>query len=178
MLIFFAVIGSTYKKPTNALGFVNLVSLNTCYLPCVRTAKVFINSRKLGYRGWAVCLVLLTALTLASCTKKQNDPTVGNSPATTTTSGTTGAKDTTTTDKPKAGKKATLSAQAKKLGVEPKGTECPANAAIKGNLNNKGKQIYHEAKAKGYKAVKPEICFADVATAKKAGFSAPGQEAK
>lgn len=145
---------------------------------------MFINSRKLGYRGWAACLVLLTALSLASCSKKQNDPTAGSSPATTTapatttTSGTTGAKDTTTTDKSKAGKKATLSAEAKKLGVDPQGKECPANAPIKGNLNKKGRQIYHEAKAKGYKAVNPEICFADVATAKKAGFSAPGQEAK
>jgi hypothetical protein len=142
---------------------------------------VSIESRKLGYRGWAACLVLLTALTLASCSQKQNS-TAGNSPGTSTTTtggtSTTASTDKTTTDASKPGKKATLSAEAKKLGVEPKGADCPANTPIKGNLNKKGKQIYHEAKAKGYKAVKPEICFADVATAKKAGFSAPGQEAK
>ena len=93
------------------------------------------------------------------------------SPKTTTKS----SKESTTTNSSKKSNSpsSTLSAEAEKLGVKPTGTDCPSNAPVKGNLNKKGNKIYHEAKESGYKQVKPEICFADAATAQKAGFRAP-----
>lgn len=139
--------------------------------------KVLIKSRKIGYRSWTVCLALLTVLALSSCTKKSDNTTAnktGSGSATqssTSTTSTTASKTTTTTASSKKSK--TLSPQAQKLGVKPTGSNCPGNAPIKGNLNNKGESIYHEAKSSGYKAVKAEICFKDVATAQKAGFRAP-----
>lgn len=139
--------------------------------------KVLIKSRKIGYRSWTVCLALLTVLALSSCTKKSDNTTAnktGSGSATqssTSTTSTTASKTTTTTASSKKSK--TLSPQAQKLGVKPTGSNCPGNAPIKGNINNKGESIYHEAKSSGYKAVKAEICFKDVATAQKAGFRAP-----
>jgi hypothetical protein len=160
--------------------------------------KVLIKSRKIGYRSWTVCLALLTVLALSSCTKKSDDATANKSgsdstaqsststPSTTaskdtTTTGTTGSststtasKDTTTTGTTGSSKKSkTLSPEVEKLGVKPTGSDCPSNAPIKGNINKQQELIYHEAKAKGYKQVKAEICFKDVATAQKAGFRAP-----
>ena len=156
---------------------------------------MLIKSRKIGYRSWTVCLALLTVLALSSCTKKSDDATANKSgsdstaqsssstPASkdTTTTGTTGSststpasKDTTKTATTGSSKKSkTLSPEAEKLGVKPTGSDCPSNAPIKGNINQKGQSIYHEAKSSGYKAVKAEICFKDVATAQKAGFTAP-----
>ncbi|HEY9611013.1 MAG TPA: hypothetical protein V6C93_16735 [Allocoleopsis sp.] len=92
-----------------------------------------------------------------------------------TTSTTKSTKESTTTKSSKKSNlpSSTLSAEAEKLGVKPTGTDCPSNAPVKGNLNKKGNKIYHEAKESGYKQVKPEICFADAATAQKAGFRAP-----
>lgn len=142
--------------------------------------KVLIKSRKIGYRSWTVCLALLTVLALSSCTKKSDNTTANksgsgsatqSSTSTTSTTSTTASKDTTT--KASSKKSKTLSPQAQKLGVKPTGSNCPGNAPIKGNINNKGESIYHEAKSSGYKAVKAEICFKDVATAQKAGFRAP-----
>jgi ABC-type enterochelin transport system substrate-binding protein len=145
---------------------------------------VLINSQKVNYRRWTTCLVLLTVLALSSCGKKSDEPTASNSTDKSTaqssapTTSTTTAKDPTATPTSKSSKSSTsksaaLSADVKKLGVEPKGTDCPSNAPIKGNLNNKGNKIYHQAKEANYQKVKPEICFADVATAEKAGFRAP-----
>jgi len=97
------------------------------------------------------------------------------SKASSTTATTTSSKQSTTTNSSKksSSPSSTLSAEAEKLGVKPTGTDCPSNAPVKGNLNKKGNKIYHEAKEAGYKQVKPEICFADVPTAQKAGFRAP-----
>lgn len=142
---------------------------------------MLINSRKVNYRRWTTCLVLFTVLALSSCGKKSDEPTASNSTDKSTaqssapTTSTTTAKDPTATptSKSSTSKRAALSADVKKLGVEPKGTECPSNAPIKGNLNNKGNKIYHQSKESNYQKVKPEICFADVATAEKAGFRAP-----
>lgn len=137
---------------------------------------MLINSRQTSYHLWTTCLVLLTALTLASCGQKAEDTTATNTPnqtesqATPASTSTKAAKDSTKTTTSKSSKTATLSAEAQKLGVKPTGTDCPANAPIKGNINKKQNKIFHEAKAKNYKEVKPEICFADVATAQKAGF--------
>lgn len=141
---------------------------------------MLVNFPKINYRHWTACLVLLTALTISSCGKKADDTATnapGDSTANTTTAQapntTTGAKDATGTKNTK------LSAEAKKLGVTPTGTTCPPTAPIKGNINKKGNKIYHEAtKAKGFDKIKPEICFADTATAQKAGFVAPRAAAK
>jgi hypothetical protein len=139
--------------------------------------KVLIKSRKIGYRSWTVCLALLTVLALSSCTKKSDNTTANKSgsgsatQSSTSTTSTTTTKDTTTKTSSKKSK--AVSPQAQKLGVKPTGSNCPGNAPIKGNINNKGESIYHEAKSSGYKAVKAEICFKDVATAQKAGFRAP-----
>jgi PBP1b-binding outer membrane lipoprotein LpoB len=135
---------------------------------------MLVNSQKFNYRHLSVCLVLLTALTLSSCGKKGEDTaetnTPGDSTAQTTPGGTTTARETNTTKSTAGG--GTLSAEAKKLGVKPTGTTCPPNAPIKGNVNKNNKKIYHEAKEAGFDKIKPELCFADAATAKKAGFVA------
>lgn len=140
---------------------------------------MLINSRKVNSRLGTVCLVLLAVLALSSC-KKTDEPTASNAPpageSSTATNSTTGSGDktATTSSTPSSKTGATLSPDVQKLGVKPTGTDCPSSAPIKGNLSRKGgRKIYHEAKSKGYKAVKPEICFKDVATAQKAGFEAP-----
>lgn len=144
---------------------------------------MLVNFPKINYRYGTACLILLTALTVSSCAKKadniaSNDR--GDTTAQTDTVGTTaqdpttttGAKDATGAKTAKANSK--LSAEAKKLGVTPTGTTCPPTAPIKGNINKKGNKTYHEASnAKGFDKIKPEICFADTATAQKAGFVAP-----
>lgn len=140
---------------------------------------MLVNLPKINYRHGTACLILLTALTVSSCGKKADDSAStsapGDSTAQTDKGGSTTAQDpTSTTGAKKANaSRAKLSAEAKKLGVTPTGTTCPPSAPIKGNINNKGNKIYHEAKAKGFDKIKPEICFADAATAKKAGFVAP-----
>ena len=155
---------------------------------------MLVNSPKVGYRSWTTTFALLAVLALASCGKKADEPTARNSPIAptaaqssapvasntpskepTTTAATTPSKQSTTTNSSKksSSPSSTLSAEAEKLGVKPTGTDCPSNAPVKGNLNKKGNKIYHEAKEAGYKQVKPEICFADVPTAQKAGFRAP-----
>lgn len=153
----------------------------------LRTEKVLLNSRKIGYRGGTVSLALLALLTLSSCGgNKADDPITPEAPNKTTTqappggTSTTTTKETTSTAGSKTSTKGTktLSADATKLGVKPTGKECPKDAAVKGNINAKGNNIYHQAKDKGYAAVNPEICFKDVATAEKAGFRAPKGAAK
>lgn len=145
---------------------------------CVRKVSVLVKSRKVTSRRWTVCLALLAVLALSSC-KKADQPTANNSTsagesstsANSTTAG--GDKTATTSSTPSSKSSKTLPPEIQKLGVKPTGTDCPSSAPIKGNLSKGAKKIYHEAKSKGYKSVKPEICFADVATAKKAGFEAP-----
>ena len=152
----------------------------------LRTEKVLLKSRKIGYRSGTVFLALLAVLTLSSCGgNKADEPIAGESPSPTTAGAPTGgtttaAKDPTAAPGAKTSTKGnkTLSAEAQKLGVKPTGKECPKDAAVKGNINKKGDNIYHQAKDKGYAAVNPEICFKDIATAEKAGFRAPKAAAK
>lgn len=145
---------------------------------------MLVKSQNFNYRHWSICLILLTTLALSSCGKKAEDNTANNNAGDTTTQTGTGntasAPDGTTkagtkdgyTSKSAAGSGA-ISAEARKLGVKPTGTTCPANAPIKGNVNKKSnKKIYHEAKEAGYDKIKPELCFADTTTAQKAGFVA------
>lgn len=130
---------------------------------------MLVNSRKFGSLRWTACLALLAVIALSSC-KKADDPAATNSSGTAAP----GAESSPGASSTKASSKAnkTLSPEIQKLGVKPTGTDCPSNAPIKGNIR-KTKKIYHDAKSTGYKAVKPEICFKDVATAQKAGFEAP-----
>src|SRR3569832_850283 len=143
--------------------------------------KVLIKSRKIGYRSWTVCLSLLTVLALSSCTKKSDDTTANKSGSDstaqsstsstaskdTTTTGTTGSstsstatKDTTKTGTTGSSKKSkTLSPEAEKLGVKPTGSDCPSNAPIKGNINQKGQSIYFVALSSGFLAVFAVFCF-------------------
>jgi len=77
---------------------------------------------------------------------------------------------------PSSGKTTTkeVSPEAQKLGVAPQGeTICPKNAPIKGVVTTKRGNIYRSPQSPDYARVKPKICFADVATAEKAGFKAP-----
>jgi len=144
---------------------------------------VLINLPKVNYRPWTACLVLLTALALSSCTKKEDvattEPTTPSTPATSTTAKESPMKDSMRQDKTSSPKKSpsmdktkALPANVEKMGMKPQGKDCPSKAPIKGNVSKKGEYIYHEASAKHYKDIKPEICFADVATAQKAGFRA------
>ena len=62
------------------------------------------------------------------------------------------------------------------LGAAPKGSDCPADHSVKGNIvdrgANKGDKIYHLRGDNGYAQTKPERCFVDVAEAVAAGFRA------
>lgn len=142
---------------------------------------MLVNSRKVNSRLGTICLALLAVLALSSC-KKASEPAASNAtPAPAGESSTransntgSGDKTATTSSTPSNKTSATLPPDIQKLGVKPTGTDCPSSAPIKGNVRSKGgRKIYHEASSKGYKAVKPEICFKDVATAKQAGFDAP-----
>jgi hypothetical protein len=150
---------------------------------------VLVNSQKVNGRLWTAGLVLFAVLALSSCGKKADQSTTSNTssqpagqssgPGSSNTASNTASKEPTdtsgaksTTSKSSSSKSSALSAEAQKLGVKPTGSDCPSNAPIKGNLN-KGKKLYHQTKDASYKGVKPEICFADAATAQKAGFSAP-----
>jgi hypothetical protein len=52
-------------------------------------------------------------------------------------------------------------------------TTCPSNAPVKGKATRKAGEVYHLPTASNYAKVKPNICFADQATAEKAGFHPP-----
>ena len=119
---------------------------------------------------WTISIALLTILVLSGCGKKGDESTntspSGESGGSTSTTAPSGGATTST--------EGTLSAEAQKLGVKPQGeTTCPSNAPIKGKVTKKRGNIYHGPKTPDYAKVKPDICFADVATAGKAGFSAP-----
>src|SRR3569832_449635 len=125
--------------------------------------KVLIKSRKIGYRSWTVCLSLLTVLALSSCTKKSDDTTANKSGSDSTaqsSTSSTASKDTTTTGTTGSSKKSkTLSPEAEKLGVKPTGSDCPSNAPIKGNINQKGQSIFFVALSSGFLAVFAVFCF-------------------
>ncbi|NMG11466.1 hypothetical protein [Brasilonema sp. UFV-L1] len=123
----------------------------------------------LGHR-WTISIVLLTILAVSGCGQKADEsakvPASGESAPPTSPE-----KDTTTKTSSTDG---TLSAEAEKLGVKPEGeTTCPSNSPVKGVVTKKRGNIYRAPKSPDYEKVKPNICFADVATAEKAGFSAP-----
>lgn len=130
----------------------------------------------LPYR-WTISIALLTILALSGCGKKADESakvpasseSAPSSPVAATS--TNPAKDTTTKTSATDG---TLTAEAQKLGIKPEGeTTCPSNAPVKGVVTKKRGNIYRAPKTPDYEKVKPDICFADVATAGKAGFSAP-----
>lgn len=62
-------------------------------------------------------------------------------------------------------------------GAAPKGSDCPADHPVKGNIvdrgDNKGDKIYHLPSSSSYQATKPERCFVDATEAESAGFRAP-----
>jgi len=60
-------------------------------------------------------------------------------------------------------------------GVKPQGTNCAANAPIKGNISRRGK-IYHLPSSRNYNQVKPEVCFPNATAAQQAGYRAPKQQ--
>ncbi|NEQ25801.1 MAG: hypothetical protein F6K28_43450 [Microcoleus sp. SIO2G3] len=129
---------------------------------------------------WTISIALLTILALSSCGQKAEEGNTspssdyGGSTSTTAPSGGTGTSDSPGKGTTGASTDGTLSAEAKKLGVTPQGaTTCPNNALVKGVVTKKRGNIYHAPKSLDYEKVKPNICFADTATAEKAGFSVP-----
>ncbi|MGH8003080.1 MAG: hypothetical protein ACREPR_27525 [Brasilonema sp.] len=130
----------------------------------------------LGHR-WTISIALLTILALSGCGPKPDEsakvPPSSESapPSPVAATSTSPGKDTTTKTSSTEG---TLSAEAQKLGAKPEGeTTCPSNAPVKGVVTKKRGNIYRAPKSPDFEKVKPSICFADVKTAEKAGFSAP-----
>jgi hypothetical protein len=118
-----------------------------------------------------VAIAFVAVLFLSSCGKKGEESATTQTPTSPVAATSPGVNKTTTTG---ATSKATLSAEAKKLGVLPTNeTTCPKNAPVKGKTTVKRGNIYHVPKSPDYEKVKPDICFTDVATATKAGFRAP-----
>lgn len=132
-------------------------------------------------------IAFLAMLAISGCGNK-NDQTASTTPSTSpagentpqSTSTTPSAPLTATSPSP--GKattatsptKGTLTAEAQQLGVKPEGpTACPKSAPVKGKVTAKRGNIYHTTKSPDFAKVKPDICFADTATAEKAGFRAP-----
>ncbi|MBR8836007.1 MAG: hypothetical protein DSM106950_18785 [Stigonema ocellatum SAG 48.90 = DSM 106950] len=135
---------------------------------------------------WILTIAFLAILAISGCGKK-NDETASTTPSsapagenTPQSTSTTPSAPVTATS-PSSGKattatsptKGTLTAEAQQLGVKPQGTACPKNAPVKGKITAKRGNIYHTAKSPDFAKVNPDICFADTATAEKAGFSAP-----
>ncbi len=126
---------------------------------------------------WTLTIAFLAILAISGCGKK-NDESASPSPAgenTPQSTSTTGSAPQTATS-PSSGTattKGTLTAEAKQLGVTPQGATCPKNAPVKGKVTVKRGNIYQTAKSPDYGKLKPDICFADTATAQKAGFNAP-----
>lgn len=128
-----------------------------------------------------ISIALLTILALSGCGKKADEgktsPSSDSSASPSTT--TAPSSGTGTSDSPGKGTTGTsstsgVSPEAQKLGVSPEGeTTCPSKALVKGIVTKKRGNIYREPKSPDYKTVKPNICFADTATAQKAGFQAP-----
>lgn len=123
----------------------------------------------------AIVLAFVVALGLASC--GQNPAEVAAPPSSPTTAPNTPAKvnePVKTAPNPAATASAAIPAAIMKLGVKPvDATNCPPNALIKGTMTRKRGNIYQTSKSPDYAQVKPDICFADKATAEKAGFKIP-----
>ncbi len=129
---------------------------------------------------WTLTIGLLAILAISGCGKKNDDattsPTAESTPQSTATSGSAPSGGTSSSNSSNSGTattKGTLTAEAKQLGVTPQGATCPKNAPVKGKLTAKRGNIYQTAKFPDYAKLTPDICFADVATAQKAGFKAP-----
>jgi micrococcal nuclease len=58
-------------------------------------------------------------------------------------------------------------------GCEPQGKNCPAECPVKGNINRKGRKLFHLPGGEYYSRTIPEACFPSVKDAVAAGFSAP-----
>ena len=127
-----------------------------------------------------ISIALLTILALSGCGKKAEEGNTspssdsGGSTSTTAPSSGTGTSDSSGNPTTSTSSTSGISAEAQKLGVTPQGaTTCPGNALVKGVVTKKRGNIYHAPKSLDYEKVKPNICFADTATAEKAGFSIP-----
>jgi hypothetical protein len=133
---------------------------------------------RISLRQSTAALALLAALVLSSCNQKTDEPVSSTPPKTTATSPAPIAKKSaspspsaSSTSSPAGQAKSTTSAQSAKVGVAPKGGNCPSSDPIKGNNGKTGK-IYHAPKTKDYDQVKPETCFPNTAAAEKAGYRA------
>ena len=134
-------------------------------------------------RRWTLTIAFLAILAISGCGGQKSDNSATTSPggeSTPQSTATTGSAPSGGTSSSNSGNsgtatsKGTLTAEAQQLGVKPQGaTACPKNAPVKGVATAKRGNIYQTAKSPDYKNVKPIICFTDVATAEKAGFSAP-----
>lgn len=129
----------------------------------------------ISYLGWGVSLLLPAVLMLSSCGENKTENTASapaGVAASPTTPATTASPKPSTMAAPAANTTATKAAQ---VGTVAEGTNCPANAPVKGKANDRGK-IYHVPKSNNYEKVKPTACFADVAAAEKAGYRAPKKQ--
>lgn len=123
--------------------------------------KSLISSR----RGMTI-LAVFAILTLSSCNNQADEPAANN---TQNPPENAPAPAATTAPAPPA----SPAAGSQTLGTAPQGTTCPANAPIKGINNKKQGKVYFTTKFPDYKTLKAEKCFADAATAEKAGYKAP-----
>lgn len=123
---------------------------------------------------WITSITLLTFLALSGCTSKAQNKTssIPETPNSQTYPVSATSPVTPSVGTTRSSSSATISPEAKKLGVLPVGATCPSQALIKGNVSKRG-NIYHLPSTVNYNQVKPEICFANAATAEKAGFRAP-----
>lgn len=119
----------------------------------------------LSFRSGASILALLTVIGLSSCQKKAEDTTASNPGE--------GAATPAVVATPANEAPPASSAASGKLGVAPTGTTCPTSSPVKGVSSKKQGKVYHTATYPDYKTVKAEKCFADVASAQKAGYKAP-----
>ena len=113
----------------------------------------------------AACLAFFTLLTLSSYSKKAEAMMTFLASSTSTspialTPSSRSPRSSTATSGP---------------GVKPQGTNCPANAPVKGNISRRGK-IYHLPSTRNYNQVKPEACFPSATAAQQAGYRAPKQQ--
>ncbi|MFB8787310.1 MAG: hypothetical protein U7123_00265 [Potamolinea sp.] len=112
-------------------------------------------------RGMTI-LAVFAVLTLSSCNNQADEP------AATNTQNQPAPAATTAPASP-----AATAPGSQTLGTAPQGTTCPANASIKGVTNKKQGKVYFTTKFPDYKTLKPEKCFADAASAEKAGYKVP-----
>jgi hypothetical protein len=119
-------------------------------------------NHRFSSRFGVVALALFAVLTLSSCNKKSDESADNNSSP---------ASPTTAESSPSPASSPT-SASTQKLGIAPKGTDCPTDSPVKAVTSKKLGKIYLTTKSPQYKTIKPEKCFADVDSAKQAGYGA------